>query len=358
MFERILVPLDGSARAEQALPVAARLARASGGSLLLLRVAIVPIIERPDLTPSREYNQQAIDEGLREAITYLEQVVTRTELVGMTVEVESLFGAIAPTILSVAQSSHADLIVMSSHGYTGLKRWALGSIAQKVARHSPVPVLVLREGGTLPTQVQGAVVPLSVLVPLDGSELAEAAIEPAAQLAATLAAAGQSQLHLLYVVAIPSTSGKYRSQTHIDFDADIRAQAKEEAEAYLHTLVTRSPVTELAAHMIAVTPEVVINNDVAQAIIQAAEHDAQVEGGVASGESGIIAMATHGRGGIGRWALGSQTERVLGACKVPLLIVRPHHVKAKYAPNSGEAAQGEAAEGEETIIVQETWIES
>lgn len=358
MFERILVPLDGSALAEQAIPVAARLARASGGTLVLLRVAVVPIIERPDLTPSQEYNQQAINEGLREAMTYLEHVVRRAELVGMTVETEALFGAIAPTLLSVAQSSHADLIVMSSHGYTGFKRWTLGSVAQKVARHSPVPVLVLREGGTIPTQVQGSSSMLSVLVPLDGSELAEAAIEPAAQLATALATPEPGKLHLLRVVAIPSISGRFRSQAHIDFDTEVRAQAREEAEAYMQALLKRSPVAGLREQGIAVTTGVVVNDDVAQAIIQAAEDDAQAEGMAASAGLGIIAMATHGRGGPGRWALGSKTERVLGACKVPLLIVRPQHVKTKPASNSGEPAQEEAEEAEVMVVVEETWIES
>ncbi|HET9919917.1 MAG TPA: universal stress protein [Ktedonobacteraceae bacterium] len=358
MFKCILVPLDGSALAEQAIPVAARLARASGGSLVLLRVAVVPIIERPDLTPSQEYNQQTIEEGLREAMTYLEQVVGRAELVGMTVEAEALFGAIAPTILSVAQSSHVDLIVMSSHGYTGFKRWALGSVAQKVARHSPVPVLVLREGGTLPTQAQAAAGSLRVLVPLDGSELAEAAIEPAAQLAEALAAPEQATLHLLRVVAVPSTSGKFRGQAHIDFDTEVRAQAREEAEVYLQALLKLSPVAGLATQRIAVTTEAVVNDDVAQAIIQAAEHDAQAAGAAVSGESGIIVMATHGRGGIDRWALGSKTERVLGACKVPLLIVRPQHEKGKPASSSGEPAWDEAEDAEVMIVVEKTWIES
>lgn len=159
-------------------------------------------------------------------------------------------------------------------------------------------------------------------------------------------------------MAIPSTSGKYRSQSHIDFDVEVRAQAKQEAEAYMQALVKRSPVTELAARNVTVTIETVANEDVAQAIIEAAEHDRQAEGAAVTREQGIIAMATHGRGGIGRWALGSKTERVLDACKVPLLIVRPQRVDAKHALNSGEVAQGEAVEGEELIIIEETWIES
>jgi nucleotide-binding universal stress UspA family protein len=199
---------------------------------------------------------------------------------------------------------------------------------------------------------------LSVLVPLDGSELAEAAIQPASQLLAGLATFGQGTLHLLRVVAIPSTSGKYRSQSHIDFDVEVRAQAKQEAEAYLQALVMHSPVTELAARNVTVTTEVVVTEDVAHAILLAAEPDRKVEGTEVSREQSIIAMATHGRGGLGRWAFGSKTERVLGACKVPLLIIRPHRVNAKHTQNSGRAAQDGAVEGEELIMVEEMWVES
>ncbi len=139
-------------------------------------------MERPDLTPRQEYSKQVIDEGIGKEMEYLQQIAERDDLADIALETQRLVGVIAPTILSTAQSSHADLIVMSSHGYTGFKRWSLGSVAQKVVRHSPVSVLVLREGATLPTQAQGSSTMLSVLVPLDGSELAEAAIQPAAQL--------------------------------------------------------------------------------------------------------------------------------------------------------------------------------
>lgn len=355
MFQRILVPLDGSALAEQALPVAARLVRASGGTIILLQVAVVPIVERPDLTPAQEYGQQAVAEGYLSAMEYLEQIARKDELADITVERHARFGDIAPTILSTAQSSQADLIVMSSHGYAGLKRWSLGSVAQKVARHSPVPVLVLREGATLTTLAQGS---SSVLVPLDGSKLAEAAIEPAAQLVAALAASRQGKLDLLRVVAIPSTSGKFRSQSHIDFDVEIRAQAKQEAEAYMQALLSHLPASVLSAPNVAVSTAVVVNEDVAQAIIQAAEHDTQAKQVAASSEQSVIAMATHGRGGIGRWALGSKTERVLDACKVPLMIVRPQHVKANHALNHGETAQDEELEVEKMIIAEEALIES
>src|SRR5947209_17526292 len=89
---------------------------------------------------------------------------------------------------------------MCSHGYTGVRHWwMVGSIAAKVARFAQVPVLVLREGGPVPEERQAGERPLRVLVPLDGSDHARAALVPAAHLAAALAAPGQGALHLIHV---------------------------------------------------------------------------------------------------------------------------------------------------------------
>jgi len=150
MFERILVPLDGSRRAEQALPIAARLARASRGTIVLLRVvsipneivsylALEPIPTRDDIGAARE-----------EARNYLDGMATGRSLVGIHSETEVILGQAAAAILSAVNAHHIDLIVLCSHGYTGLTRWFVGSVAEKVVHHSPVPVLVLREGGPLP----------------------------------------------------------------------------------------------------------------------------------------------------------------------------------------------------------------
>ena len=151
MFKRILVPLDGSARAEQAIPVAARIARALGGSVILLRVATAPV-DTGKYSTTSVYVEEAVDADLTEVTSYIEKIAGSGELTGITTEVKTFIGAVAPTILSAAQSFHANVIVMCSHGYTGFKRWVLGSVADKVTHHSPIPVLVLREGGhVLPT---------------------------------------------------------------------------------------------------------------------------------------------------------------------------------------------------------------
>jgi nucleotide-binding universal stress UspA family protein len=351
MFKRILVPLDGSDRAERAIPVAARVARALGDSVILLRVVTTPVDSGPYIAPPAQYAKENIDTDIAGATSYLQNIAKSDELVGITTEVKALFGAAAPTILSAAQSFHANIIVMCSHGYTGYKRWVLGSVADKVTRHSPIPVLVLREGGPVPaTAVQQ---PVRALVSVDGSPLSEAVLEPAAYLAAALAQATSQQcaLHLLRVVDLPTTGGKFKSDVHID--TGVKEQAKHEDEAYLATLANRLREGDLANLDLSITYSVEVDPDVAEAIVKKAEQD----------KFDFIAMATHGRGGVQHWAMGSVSERVLHATRLPLLIMRPQDVQTRPGSKAGSIGgeeTGEKAEGEivivETTEVQvETW---
>lgn len=322
MFTRILVPLDGSTRAESAVPIAAHIAQASGGSIILLQVVEIPIEIGVERRPPEIYSQEAFDKDVADAKLYLEGVAQSYVFEGIKVETSAVKGAITPTILLAIQTLHADLIVMCSHGYTGFKRWALGSVAQKLAAHSPLPVLVLRDGGTVPTTKTQQ--PLRAFVPLDGSPLSESALEPAAQLVTALAPSTQKAIHLMRVVDIPSGYGKFRSSVDEYYDAGVRAEAKREYQAYLDTVAKRFTEGDLAMYNLSITTSVPIDMDVAEAIVQAAE---QAEGAELSGYD-IIVMATHGRGGVQRWVLGSVAERVLHATIVPLLIV--HSVPVKH----------------------------
>jgi nucleotide-binding universal stress UspA family protein len=316
MYKRILVPLDGSARAERAIPVAARIARALGGSVILLRVATAPV-DTGKYSSASGYVEETVDTDLTGATRYLENIAGSNELAGIKTEVKTFIGAVAPTILSAAQSFHANLIVMCSHGYTGFKRWALGSVADKVTRHSPIPVFVLREGGPLPATAEHQ--PVRALVSVDGSSLSEAVLEPAAYLAAALAEATSQQgaLHLLRVVDLPISGGKFKSDAHID--TGLKEQVKHEDEEYLATLVNRLSEGGDLAHLdLAITSSVEADPDIAEAIVKKSEQD----------KFDFIAIATHGRGGVQKWAMGSVAGRVLHATKLPLLIMRPEDMRA------------------------------
>lgn len=321
MFKTILVPLDGSPRAEQALAVAARLARASQGSLALMQVVTPPIDYWSYQPGASMLHEQLVETSMAEAETYLALLAKSQVLVGIKVKTEAVFGTAAQSILHMAHSWRADLIVMCSHGRTGFSRWALGSVAHQIAHHSPVPVLVLREGqaASLLTQAHGAR-PLCALVPLDGSPLAETALVPAANLVAALATPAGGALHLTQVVKL------FTASADEGFVRELNLEALERAKTYLASIQARLP--EIAKGLnLSATWSVALDNDVADALIGTAVNGERAGEAGGFGGSDLIAMSTHGRGGLERWVMGSVTERVLGASRLPLLIVRPQKVK-------------------------------
>jgi len=343
MFKRILVPLDGSKRSERAIPVAARIARATGGTIVFVEV-VLPPVEFGTYTGDRtvELKPSAFARREEAGAGYLESIreTYASELAGINTELDLSAGAAAPEIYEAARLEGVDLIVLCSRGETGLKRWAFGSIAQEAVRHSPVPVLALNEHGIIPP-MPDVTHPLRVLVPLDGSPLAEAAILPAAYLVTALSASPQGELHLLRVVALPSAYGAMKSQAHIS-DL-VHEEAKQEAEKYVTSVAERT-AKELEAFNLQVTSSMVDSADVAGAIVHEA---AQARDVATSTGYDLIAMATHGRGGLLRLVMGSVTEHVIGATTLPVFIVRPRQAQAETA---GE-------EKDETVQVEVTEVE-
>jgi len=320
MFQRILVPLDGSTRAEQALPAAARLAKAAGEKGLVILVRVVnPVTEYWMATPlaaEPSVPQSIIDTEISESSLYLSAVAAMNVLRGVRVETVVIFGSIAATILATTAEHKADIIVMCSHGYTGMKRWVMGSIAEKIARHSPVPVFIEREGGILPQIEPDAPHPLRTIVPLDGSTYAKAALVPAAYLTAALAGPAQGTLHLTRVVTAieehdssEEESGSFKkASTYLSATVD-----------HIREGLTAIPIKDLK---LALSWSVAHDTDVAGTLVRIAEHGEKHDGGPDS-HYDVIAIATHGRGGLQRWALGSITERVLNSTRLPVLVIRP-----------------------------------
>ncbi len=319
MIKRILVPLDGSALAERAIPVAARIARASAGSMLFLRVVSTASEFGVYMNEPSSLMQEAITEDLNAANDYLSEVSQSQTLAGIEINTGIFTGSAALKIVDIARSQDIDLIVMCSHGESGIRRWVMGSVAHKVVRHSPVPVLVLRDSGEKSAHLYQER-SLRVLVTLDGSPLAEMALEPVMQLATQLAVSGRCHLDLLRVIDLPNRYGGWRSLSYID--NKVLEQARQTTEDYMHVVAERVRAGML--NTATVTTSTRIEMDVPAAIIHAAEH-----GDVGEEEVGgydLVAMATHGRGTLPRWALGSVTERVLDSTYLPLLVVRPQEM--------------------------------
>ncbi len=327
MFQRILVPLDGSSRAENALPVAACLARATAGSLVLVRVVSTATALWPYMDTHFPGLQAAIDADCAEACQYLQSIAASSSLDGLPTEVVVRSAPVASTLLSTAASSGVDVIVMGSHGSTGMARWVMGSIAERVVHHALIPVLVLREDGPQLFDPQTETKRhRRVLVPLDGSQRAQAALKPALSLLSLLATPHQGELHLVMVVP-PEMTERAERGNHSALYKEVLFQAN----AFLQTAA--DDCTEACAHLPSgmvkptITWSLTTDADVARGILNVAEGVDTVSRTSPSGASDLIAMATHGRSGPQHWTMGSIAHRVLNATKLPVLMVRPSNME-------------------------------
>lgn len=321
MFQRILVPLDGSARAEEVLPLAARLARTSGASLFLLRV-----IPPPMDTLTYPVGPIVLPELQTEIEEALMQIASSELLRGICVRMKVLVGNPATLLMQLAQVQRMDLIVMRSHGATGFTRFVLGSVARQVARQSLVPVLVIRDGSSL-IQPDSFMHPPRILVALDGASLAETALLPAAQLCAALAAPARGAIHLIRTVHRLSTVDDEPAER---VDA-MNEEAMAEAESYLRRIEQRFQKGDLASFHLTITTSVVTHDDAGDIWKRVIEECECIGDVIGYSACDIIAMTTHGRQGFQHLLEGSITERVLDATTHPLLVVHAHAAESKAA---------------------------
>jgi nucleotide-binding universal stress UspA family protein len=298
VIEHLLVPLDGSETAESALPHAEAIARLLSARITLARVpetTVVPVMSGA-IWVTEEVEVEA---AAQEAERYLDQVRRRPGLADLDVDVRVPDPPVAAGLLDAIAASGAGLVVMTTHGFSGFKRWVFGSVADKVLHASHVPVYLIREVDT----PDGPPTFARLLVPLDGSPLAEAALAPAAEFArrarATLILV-QVPTVPSYVTGIPETAGWI---PHF-----LRDQANE-ASIYLQEQATRLVEQGITSD---IDVEVVTAGSVADGILSSArEHDA-----------GLIVMSTHGRTGLGRWMLGSVADQVLRGSDRPVWVTR------------------------------------
>nr|MDQ2787796.1 universal stress protein [Chloroflexota bacterium] len=168
MFRHILVPLDGSRLATTALPYARTLARAADARISLLAVVASPPAHAG--LPSTAA-QEEDERHVTESSAYLESVAAAMRAEGLAVTTVVRHGNPASEILAASEAEECSLIVISTHGRTGLERIRIGSVAQHVLRHAIIPTLVVRPGDDAATE--GAATIAAVTVTLDGSSLAE-----------------------------------------------------------------------------------------------------------------------------------------------------------------------------------------
>lgn len=300
MFHKIVVPLDGSKLAEQAIEPALTLAKDVNGELILVQAPMAEsVVYESQMAYSGVLVEHSTADAYQEARTYLQEMQEKIRHPNVIVRRLVLEGDIAGSIVDVATEEDADLIVMSTHGRSGLDRLLLGSVTERVLRHAPCPVLALRYSHPIER----------VLVTLDGSELAETALKPAVAMAKVLGA----KLYLLRVDDSPA----YVSQLEVEemdriepgLGQQVLSGFEHEAEDYLRAVLIKLE-REIQEGLSVKTA--VLHGDASTHICQLAE-DTMID---------LVVMATHGRRGLTRWVYGSVTEKVLRTAKRNMLIVR------------------------------------
>ena len=341
MFQRILVPLDGSDQARCAIPIASRIARATGGTVVLLRTVSLPFEASSSLAPSlpSASSQTMIEVSKAEARRYLQGVAASSDLHDIQTESEICLGPVAPTILDLASSRHIDLIVLSRHGQSGTTRWALGSVADKVVHDSSIPILLLPCAQKI--SLLQAKPSLRAIIPLDGSLHSESAIEPAAHLIAALSEPSRGTLSLAQVIPFPSIlpPDNSRESQRISY---VKEQATREVQACLGILVNRLAQGITSRLKLTVTGSSLCGRDVAEALLEETEQNELVDGQITSMYD-LLVMTTHGRGGLHHRMMGSISNRMLHTTSLPLMIVPStgtnHHTQAHQERSQAKTSQ-------------------
>ncbi len=326
----ILLPLDGSDLALQAMPYARLLAHCLNARLVLVHVVLEQEIRsllKQDLNMpiyaggSHEniwQREEEIYARLRQqGEVYLQQIAATLQDEGFPVMMDVRFGAPATCILDAATTYAATLITMATHGYGGLRRWALGSVTDRVVQSTTTPVLVVRGyrhiSRTLPNQPTIR----RILVPLDGSPLSEQALPVAGMLAQACSAEVR-----LFQAVFPISSAMYPTDLFLDTPpdpADITASICRGAGQYLQHIADTLDLAGAGT----VTFHATVGHPAEAILIEAEQHHAD-----------LIVMATHGYGGIQRWTLGSVADKILHATMTPVLMVRARHMQVA---DTGEA---------------------
>ncbi|HXE57693.1 MAG TPA: universal stress protein [Gemmatimonadales bacterium] len=300
MYHRVLVPLDGSPFAEQAVPFAAAIARRRDAILDLT------LVHQPVPAWSLVADAANADQALLLAVqererAYLDETAGRLRADGLAVEVTTLFGHVPSALAEHVDASGADLVVMTTHGRGPLSRFWVGSVADAMVRRVSVPVLLVRPR----KGVSGRRTTFRrVLIPLDRSELAETALEPAL----ALVEPGPARLVLLEVLDQPAPVMEPPLPYLVGIDPQLTLQQRELAEGYLAGVAER-----LRGRGFGVETRVGLGAGTADAVLAQAKTD-RVD---------LIALATHGAGGLRRLALGSVADKIVRGADRPVLVVPP-----------------------------------
>jgi len=317
MYKVIMAPTEGSDTERAAISIAAKLAQRFDADLRLVRVQTAPLVIEPIArSPMLMVAEQTLLDERLACLHKLEALGTEYRALGEIRVMTALEdGPVAPTLRDYAKKFNVDLIVMSSHSRGGVKRVALGSVTDYLIRCTNIPVLVVRP----PVSLMDATLEQTfsrIVVPLDGSALAEQILPEVAALASRL----KSTVSLLQVLTPVSYSQKEIMQPGMPWwDDDIAT-----AGAYL-----THAASYLTEQGLTVSKDVLLSDDIATAILDYS----------ARSRADIIALATSGGGGMSRFVFGTVADEITRKSTTSLLVFHPRRPVETAAASDRSSAE-------------------
>jgi nucleotide-binding universal stress UspA family protein len=297
MYKKILVPLDGSVTAEAVLPYVEALAAGFKSAVALLSVIDIGAMTT-HLAPDRvRHLDSIVAREETKCAAYLDDLAKRFP--HASAECRILRGTPAEIILESTHDDRDTLVAMATHGRSGAKRWLLGSVAEKVLRGTTNPLFLVRAAAakTSPQRIIN-----SIVVPLDGSPLAEKILPTVCRWARAL----DVEVTLVRAFQFP-TAAYVSSETYLPDYEEFREEERRDAAAYL-----KAKEEFLVGEGVRTVSILTLEGAAANEIIGYAQ----------TAPAAMIAMSTHGRSGVQRWILGSVTEKVVRHADDPVLVVR------------------------------------
>lgn len=296
MYTRILIPLDGSKTAEKVLPCAYSLSRCLNLPVELLSVIPIAAMASHITAERARYLDAVIGEQEYRSRLYLENLAR--DFPGSAVKCAVIRGNPAEAIIERAAVDKGTLITMATHGRSGIKRWLLGSVAEKVLRGTPNAALLVRAHDEIDTEKKID----SITVPLDGSKLAESVMPIVTAIAKLM----NLEVVLFRAYELPA-SAYYGNEDYLPNYEELKAQVKIQVQSYLN-----KQIEELKSHGIENASLFITEGAGPEEIISYAHKRPNT----------LIAMCTHGRSGVRRWVLGSVTEKVVRHSGDAVLVIR------------------------------------
>ncbi|MBI5935133.1 MAG: universal stress protein [Chloroflexi bacterium] len=314
MFDTILVPLDGSQMADCVLPHVVAIASPFNAEVTLLRM-----LEKNNTIPSTQlFDLLNWQINKTKATLYLEKIKGLLQKSGIQARMMAMEGLVAEGIAEYAQSRGMKLIILSSHGRSGLTQWGISSITHKVILSAQTSLLIVRAhpSGVRASELTRTPLYQRILAPLDGSQRAENVLPIITQLARF----HKSQVHLVHAVKTPEMARQMpTAREDTDLATRVVARNREEAGRYLEQLKSRSYLENIA-----VQTHLINSENATVALHQLAEQE----------HIDLVALSAHGYSGNHQWPYGSMVNNFITYGKTPLLIVQD--LPARQEPMSSQ----------------------